>query len=113
MSEMLPDEVCHNLPSEFRFVTAADLLKEDNSGQVILHNTMRFDVQLAHIYAMIDDGDVDVAVLAEKIRSAIIAVVDEVIGVGLDGRSIPGGAYVVPVAGTKMLHRETIGFDLS
>jgi hypothetical protein len=77
------------------------------------HNTMRFDVQLAWIQLMLDDGDVSKSDIAEAIRAAIVKAVDEVLGTGLDGRSIPGGAFILPEPTSKMLHRETIAFDLS
>jgi hypothetical protein len=74
---------------------------------------MRFDVSLAWIQPMLDDGDVDKNELAEAIRESIIKAVDLVIGKGLDGIPIPGGAAVLTEPKSRMLHRETISFDLS
>lgn len=109
---MLKDEECH-VPREPVILTARELFEGDFSGDVILHNTMRFDVQLAHIQPMVDDGDVNKDNLVKTIRDAIIEAVDRVAGKGLDGVPVPGGAFVVPVKGSQMFHRETICFDFS
>lgn len=87
--------------------------EQEIESRVIPHNTMRFDVHLAHIQPMIDDGDVNVAELSDAVRNAIIATIELVVGRGLDGRPIPGGAMILSEPETKMLHRETISFDLS
>jgi hypothetical protein len=112
MNEMLMDEYCH-LSGKPIFISGTDLLKKDFSGNVILHNTMRFDVQLSHVQPMLDNCDFDKTELVNAIRKAIVQTVEDVVGSGLDGLSIPGGASVVPVLKSKMLHRETIHFDLS
>ena len=112
MSEMLVDESCH-IDSKPVLISARDLLQNDFSGDVILHNTMRFDVQLSHVQPMLDHGDFDKIMLVEAIRKAIVTAVEDVIGIELDGRTINGGAFVSPVLKSKMLHRETIHFDLS
>ncbi len=112
MSEMLVDESCH-IDSKPVSISAKDLLQNDFSGDVILHNTMRFDVQLSHVQPMLDNCDFDKTELVNAIRKAIVQTVEDVVGSGLDGLSIPGGASVVPVLKSKMLHRETIHFDLS
>jgi len=97
------------------FIRAADLMKADVHREpgVIPHNTMRFDVQLASIYAMLDDDLVTVEAIVNQIRKAIIQAVEETVGVGLDGCAIPGGAMIMPVRDSVMLHREAICFDLS
>ena len=109
---MLRDEECH-VSREPKMLTARELFEADFSGDVMLHNTMRFDVQLSYIQPMIDDGDVSKERLAKAIRDAIIEAVDRVAGKGLDGVSIPGGAHIIPVKGSQMFHRETICFDFS
>lgn len=106
------DEACH-IDSKPVVISARELLQKDFSGDVILHNTMRFDIQLSHVQPMLDNCDFDKMVLAEAIRKAIVTAVEDVIGLGLDGRPIHGGALVSPVLKSKMLHRETIHFDLS
>lgn len=100
---------------ELRFVCASDLLEEgrDWEPHVIPHNTMRFDVQLAYVYGIFEDGDVTKDQIVEAIRTAIIKAVDDTIGKGLDGIPIPGGAMVFDEPHSMMLHRETISFDLS
>jgi hypothetical protein len=79
----------------------------------VLHNTLRFDIQLAHVQPMIDDGDVSLEEIVNAIRSAIDRAVDESVGSGLDGIPIPGGMMSFPVKGSQMLHREQITYDLS
>ena len=116
MSEILPDELCHmncHADGKPAVVSCGDLRNVDFSGEVMLHNTMRFDVQLAYIQPILDDGDIEKDELIKAIREAITREVDRVVGQGLDGKTIPGGAFVIPVSKSKMLHRETISFDLS
>ena len=80
---------------------------------VIPHNTMRFDVHLAHVYAFLDDGIQTKERIAEAIRKAIIKAVDETLGTGLDGTPIPFGGNSIVYQNTVMLHRECVSFDLS
>ena len=80
---------------------------------VITHNTMRFDVHLAHVYAFLDDGTQTKETIAEAIRKAIIKAVDDTLGVGLDGVPIPFGGESIIYPETVMLHRECVSFDLS
>jgi hypothetical protein len=87
-------------------------MAEDHTGDVVLHNTMRFDVQLAHVQPMIDDGDVDVAQLAERIREAIIGQLDDDISIG-HGWDLRQQVFVRVAKASRMLHRETITVDLS
>ena len=112
MNAVLADEMCHE-SSEPIVRTLAEIMATDVSGEVLLHNTMRFDIQMAWIQPILDDGDVTKEDLAAAIRNAIIDAVEQTLGVGLDGTPIPGGASVTPVPRSVMLHRETIHFDLS
>jgi hypothetical protein len=109
MSDLLPDEACH-VRDDFRIYSMSELELKDSSGDVILHNTMRFDVQLAYIQPMLDYGEVDKQELVIAIRNAIVAAVGDVVGDGLDDVPILGAC---PVSRSKMLHRETILFDFS
>jgi hypothetical protein len=112
MSELLPDEACH-LTNELRLYTLRELRHKDLSGVVKLHNTMRFDVQLAYIQAMLDYGELDKQDLTEAISNAIVGAVEEVIGNAFGGVPFKSGAQRRPVKRSKMLHRETICFDVS
>ncbi len=112
MSDLLPDEACHMNESSGP-ITAAELLGSDHSGDVMLHNTMRFDVQMAHVQFLLDDEGIDKEVLASVIREAIIGAVDEVLGTGLDGIGVRDSLMVSPVTRSQMLHRETLHFDFS
>lgn len=111
MDAILADEIVHANRKRGP-LTLDEVLTYDLTGDVILHNTMRFDVNLAHVQVILDEGDVDKTQIVEAIRSAIIDAVDRVLGVGLDGRPIPGGATFFDVKQSVMLHRETISFDL-
>ena len=112
--EMLADEACHERHDSV-IICLGDIkyVEGVSDGSVILHNTMRFDIRMAYIGFMIQDGDINKDVLVTEIRKAIIAAVDKVAGKGLDGVPIPGGANVSHVAKSKMLHREVIAFDFS
>ena len=108
MSDLLPDEACHiPVASEPVCKTLAQLIEEDHTGDVMLHNTMRFDVQLAHIQPMLDDGDVDKRKLIEAIEEAILDAVEAQTGIS------KAGALVIDVKRSRMLHRELISVDLS
>lgn len=100
---MLPDEACH---MQSRIYSMSELLNEDHSGSVMLHNTMRFDVQMSYVQPLIDSGEVDVSEMAAEIRESIKRIIDRFVGAGLDG--CPVEIHVYPVKKTKMLHRETI-----
>jgi len=112
MSEFLEDELCH-MNKEPVTLTSFELADYKSNGEVILHNTMRFDVQLAHVGPMLQCGEVQKADIVNAIRDAIIEAVDDVLGTGLDGTPIPFGGKAEVETKSKMLHRETIMFDLS
>ena len=115
MDEMLEDEACHVREPSVEPVayTIDELEKIDLSHRVSLSNTMRFDVALHCIRFMLEDGVVEKEAIVEAIRSSIVQAVDDVLGRGLDGIPIPFGPQVEPVLKSRMLHRETILFDLS
>lgn len=98
-----------------QIVAAAELMNADcqREPDVIPHNTMRFDVSLGHVYAMLDEGMVTKDQIVLAIRKAIVKAVDDTLGKGLDGVPIPGGADIIIEPDSVMLHRETIAFDLS
>lgn len=111
------DEMVHSqyVPpgrEKFSGISAKELWDTDFSGQVLLHNTMRFDVQLSHIQPLIDECDVDVVDLATDIWNAIREVIQDRIGAGRDGIHIETGE-VIPVTGSTMLYRASVSVDLS
>jgi hypothetical protein len=81
------------------------------------HNEIRFDLCLAWIYPMVQDGDVDLLDLVQKIRSAIIATVNAetdwhaghsfVRATGGNGNGLPSGDRNHPI------HWEVITWDFS
>ena len=108
------DEAEYLKEKPLRFWTAGELAANPSrEPDVITHNTMRFDVHLAHVYAFLDDGTQTKDRIAEAIRKAIIKAVDDTLGVGLDGVPIPFGGESIIYAETVMLHRECVSFDLS
>jgi hypothetical protein len=111
------DEAVHSQyvpPGRERFngITATELWGTDFSGMVMLHNTMRFDVQLSHIQPLIDEGDVDIVEVATDIWNAIRDVIQKRIGEGLDGIPVET-SEVIPVTGSTLLYRASINVDLS
>ncbi len=108
------DEAEYLKEKPLRFWTAGEVAANPSrEPDVITHNTMRFDVHLAHVYAFLDDGTQTKDRIAEAIRKAIIKAVDDTLGVGLDGVPIPFGGESIIYAETVMLHRECVSFDLS
>lgn len=79
--------------------------------QVTLHNTMRFDVSFAHVHAAISGGYLQKKEIADAINAAITSACD-----ALFLKSF-GTSVVDPFTSaenqTRMLHRETIYYDLS
>jgi hypothetical protein len=112
MEEMLPDEACHTQLNRSA-ISVWRLIQGDHSGDVILHNTMRFDVQLAYVQPMLDEGYFQQNTLVEAIRSAVIKAVEDVVGSSIDEKGMQFHPVVMEVRKSKMLHRETISFDLS
>jgi hypothetical protein len=118
---VLEDETCHLRPTGV-VTTLSDLLPalmhdidkgliSDDHGRVIIHNTMRFDVCLPHVHAAIDGGWLDKQMLIENIRAAVIKALQET----FIAASIPPVCEpsLSVTRGTKMLHRETITWELS
>ena len=112
MGDLLPDEACH-VPGGIEHVAFYEFRKGNHNSGVVLHNTMRFDVQMSHVGVLLDDSGIDKSVLATAIREAIVGAVDKVLGTGLDGIDASQTLLVRPVARSQMLHRETLHFDFS
>jgi hypothetical protein len=112
--KILEDEVCRTKDNG-RLMTGLELIEAfergDFDGEVKLHNTMRFDVQMGWIQPMLDDKDPPKDVLVKSIREAIIKAVADACGLG-DGYK-HCGPFSHPVRNTQMLHRETISYDFS
>ena len=108
----MKDELCH-MNKEPVVFSSFELANYKSNGDVILHNTMRFDVQLAHIGPMLQCGEVQKTDIVNAIRDAIIEAVDDVLGAGLDCIPVPFGGKAEVEVKSQMLHRETIMFDLS
>ena len=111
---ILEDEACH-MKDNGRVMTGLEMIdafdRGDFDGEVKLHNTMRFDVQMAWIQPMLDDKDPPKDVLIKAIRNAIVKAVADTCGLG-DGHE-HCGPFIHPVRSTQMLHRETISYDFS
>ncbi len=109
--DMLEDEAYHARLS--KPISLKELMNADLTCNVVLHNTMRFDVQLAYIQPILDDY-IDKQEIVDAIRNAIVGAVKTVIGTSLEcGGPLPHAPMVSLVSKSKMLHRETISFDLS
>lgn len=65
------------MPEEAKIVRLADIDPETPDFDGYAHNTMRFNVSIAHSYPMFDDGDMDKEALVKDIHDAIIAAVDK------------------------------------
>lgn len=100
----LKDELCH-YDEDFKLRSLSEVISDQSECDVVLHNTMRFDVQLAYFYEIADE--VDAKQLADAIARAIVDVVNEKTGGGFAGQ-----CHMVE-AKSVMLHRETISFDFS
>lgn len=86
-------------------------MKAEN--EVLAHNEIRFDICLAGIWPMVEDGTVDMPDLIAKIKDAII----ETCNRELEWQPYPGDGHVVSTGGDgredKPLHNEVIVYDLS
>jgi hypothetical protein len=99
---------------EIRLILASEIdLSEDRQPEVMPHNTMRFDVHMASVYAIFDDGETTKEEVANIISDAIVQAVNKALGTGLDGHPIPGGLSRDVHTKSIMLHRETLSCDLS
>ena len=77
------------------------------------HNTMRFDLNLAHIQPMIDMEMVDKDKLAEAIRLAILGAIERETSEECDVVHCVRNAMCFRPAKTEMLHHEIISIDFS
>lgn len=77
------------------------------------HNDMRFDISMAHIFPMIEAGEVDMPDLIAKVRQAITDTVDR----ETEWRQYPGDGFVRSTGGDGLrdepLHDEVIVYDFS
>jgi hypothetical protein len=97
-----------------RFILASEIdMSEDRQPGVMPHNTMRFDVHMASVYAIFDNGETTKEDVAKIISDAIVQAVNKALGPGLDGRPIPGGLSRYVHKHSVMLHREMLSCDLS
>lgn len=86
-----------------------------NEPTELAHNDIRFDIALAHIYPMIESGEVKMPDLIQKLRKAITDVIDN----ETDWRQYPGDGHVRSTGGDgsgatpKPLHDEVIVYDFS
>jgi hypothetical protein len=111
-----PDEqfLVDQMNGEIRFRRASEIdLSDGRQPEVMPHNTMRFDVHMASVYAIFDDGETTKEDVAKIISDAIVQAVNKALGPGLDGRPIPGGLSRNVHTKSVMLHRETLSCDLS
>lgn len=77
------------------------------------HNDMRFDISMAHIFPMIEAGEVNMSDLIAKVRAAITDAIDR----ETDWQQYQGGCFVRSTGGDgqrdEPLHDEVIVYDFS
>jgi hypothetical protein len=77
------------------------------------HNEIRFDVSLAYIWPMVEDGEVNLQKIIERIRESIIEIVNE----ETEWQPHPDDGFIRSTGGdgrkNQPIHDEVIAYDFS